>query len=81
MTDTTSHDINNLSQFALNVIRLCGKEAMNYYGTGNPKVKFDEELITKAEIHLTDFFKNELESNYPEHQMFSSIMQKKSSSG
>jgi len=77
MTEMTNNDIENLSRFALNVIRSCGQEAMKYYGTGDPKVKFDEELITKAEIHLSNFFKNELESNYPEHQIFSNLPQNK----
>jgi myo-inositol-1(or 4)-monophosphatase len=73
MTETKSQGIEDLSGFALDVIRRAGDEAMKFYGKGDPKVKFDEELVTQAEIQLTDFFKNELTANFPEHQIFSTI--------
>ncbi len=77
MAETITHNIDDLSQFALDVIHRCGQEAMNYYGKGNPNLKFDEELVTQAEIHLSEFFKKELESKYPEHLIFSNTPQKR----
>lgn len=77
MTETINHNIDDLSRFALDVIHRCGQEAMNYYGKGNPNLKFDEELVTQAEIHLSDFFKKDLESKYPQHLIFSNTPQNK----
>jgi myo-inositol-1(or 4)-monophosphatase len=62
--------IEGLSQFATEVIRRLGEEALSYYGKGNPNVKFDEELATEAELHLTGFFEKQLHDNFPEHQVF-----------
>ena len=70
MVELNSHGIENLSRFAHDVIRRLGDEAMNFYGKGDPNVKFDEELVTEAEIHLAGFFQNELQKNYPLHQVF-----------
>ncbi len=77
MTEMTNHNIDELSRFGLDVIHRCGKEAMKFYGKGNPQVKFDEELITRTEIHLSEFFKAELDKKYPEHQTFSNTSQNK----
>jgi myo-inositol-1(or 4)-monophosphatase len=73
MTEINSQGIEDLSRFALDVIRRSGDEAMKFYGKGDTRVKFDEELITRSENHLADFFKGELEANFPEHQIFSAI--------
>ena len=75
MTEINRQNIDDLSRFALDLVRRTGREGMKFYGKGDPGVKFDEELITKAEIHLTDFFRKELETKFPEHQIFPDIRQ------
>lgn len=70
MVQPESPGIEELTRFALDVIQRAGKEAMNYYGKGNPSVKFDTELVTEAELHLVDFFQNELHARFPEHGVF-----------
>jgi len=65
-----SHGIDELSRFATDVIRRSGKEALSYYGKGNPHVKFDEELVTEADFHLMEFFEDQLNSHFPEHKVF-----------
>lgn len=62
--------IEELSEFAVKVIRKAGDIALPYYGKGNPQVKFDEELVTEAELKLVDFFRSELKSQYPQHGLF-----------
>ena len=54
MTENNSQGIEEMSRFALDVIRLSGEEAMKFYGKGDTKVKFDEQLVTQAENHLTE---------------------------
>ena len=73
MTEQKSQGIEELSRFALDVIRQSGDEAMKYYGRGDTQVKFDEHLVIEAENHLTDFFKSQLISKFPEHQIFSAV--------
>ncbi len=71
MTFSENKSIDELMRFANDLIHRLGKEALLYYGKGKSKTKFDKELVTEAELHLTNFFQNELHATYPEHQIFS----------
>ena len=53
-----SLEIGELTQFALDTVRNVGKEALRFYGKGNPRTKFDSDLVTAAELHLVDYFKD-----------------------
>lgn len=70
MAVSKGEGIEDLTQFAIEVIRLSGKEALSYYAKGDPQVKFDEELVTQAELHLSGFFQDQLRSRFSEHQVF-----------
>ncbi len=70
MATSKRHGINDLTQFAMDAIRRSGEEALNFYGKGDPKIKFDEELVTEADYHLMAFFQEQLNDCFPEHQMF-----------
>jgi myo-inositol-1(or 4)-monophosphatase len=63
--------VEELSQFALDTIGKLGDKALSFYGKGDPVLKFDERLVTEAELHLSELFGSELASRYPEHQVFS----------
>jgi myo-inositol-1(or 4)-monophosphatase len=63
-------EIEDLGQFAVEVIRGSGEKALSYYGKGSHQIKFDEGLVTEAEIQLTEFFQDQLQANFPEHQIF-----------
>ena len=43
---------------------------MAYYGKSKSDTKFDEDLITSAELHLQRFFQEEIGSRYPGHRVF-----------
>jgi len=62
--------IDDLGQFAIDVIRGSGEKALSYYGKGKRQIKFDEGLITEAEIQLTEFFQDQLQDHFPEHRIF-----------
>ncbi len=62
--------VEELSRFATDVIQKLGTESLAFYGQGKSGVKFDEELVTTAELHLTQGFIDALKSNYPTHQLF-----------
>jgi len=62
--------IEDLTRFARDVLRRAGAEAMHYYGKGDPLVKFDSDLVTEAELHLVDFFRTQLHTEFPEHGIF-----------
>ena len=70
MTASDEREIRELTEFAVDVIRSCGEEALAYYGKGKPHSKFDQGLVTEAELHLTDFFQGQLQAQFPEHQLF-----------
>jgi myo-inositol-1(or 4)-monophosphatase len=67
-------EISDLTRFAMDTIRLAGDEALRYYGKGDPSTKFDEELVTEAELHLVDFFRGRLHSQFPDHKLFGDAM-------
>ncbi|MGB5985817.1 MAG: inositol monophosphatase family protein [Desulfobacterales bacterium] len=63
------HTVEELSQFARDVVRQAGDMAMKYYGKGRHQVKFDEGLVTEIELRLNEFFQGQLAAHYPEHQV------------
>ncbi len=65
--------IDELVDFATDAIMNSGKRALEFYGKGKPNVKFDEELITKAELDLSEYFKERLNERYPEHTFFKDV--------
>ena len=62
--------IAELKAFALDFIEKAGEEALEFYGRGAPQVKFDEGLITKVELHLTQLFQKALQARFPHHHSF-----------
>ena len=70
MVLSEKNDFEDLADFALEAIRNTGQEALPYYGKGRPDMKFDEELVTEAELRLSEFFQNSLNAHFPEHQIF-----------
>jgi myo-inositol-1(or 4)-monophosphatase len=66
-----------LIQFAVDVIRRSGEEALPYYGKGSKEVRFDEGLVTEAELHLLDFFQFELYRRFPDHQLYGNNEERK----
>ncbi len=69
--------IDELVDFATDAILDSGKRALAYYGKGKPNVKFDEELITKAELDLSEFFEERLKKHYPHHTVFKDVEKEK----
>jgi len=70
MVSQGSPELNDLIQFAMNVIRRAGKASLGLYGKGDPLLKFDSDLVTRAELQSVEFFRNELHSRFPEHAVF-----------
>ena len=70
MTIENDPGIDDLTQFAMDVILRLGEEALSFFGKGKPYVKFDEALVTKVDFHLTKFFQDQLRAHFPEHRIF-----------
>ncbi len=62
--------IEDLTGFAMDVIHHAGERALNFYGKGQRQIKFDEGLVTAAELQLTELFQDELHTRFPEHHLF-----------
>ena len=71
MVKGTDKGIEKLAQFAKDVVIKSGEKALSYYGKGKSNIKFDEGLVTEAELQLTEFFQDQLNANFPGHQIFS----------
>ena len=57
------HGIDDLSGFAMECIKEAGKQAMPFFGKGKPQVKFDQGMVTEADLRISDFF-NRLEGGF-----------------
>ncbi len=69
MTSKNSN-IEALTSFAIDLIRESGKEALRYYGKGSSDLKFDDDLVTGAEVSLANLFQDRLKTRFPEHLIF-----------
>jgi len=64
--------IDDLTQFAMKTLKQIGEESLKFYGRGDHHIKFDEDLVTTAELHLNQFFQDRLQQKFPEHQVLES---------
>ena len=64
------HGVEDLTGFAMDVIHNAGERALNFYGKGQRQIKFDEGLVTEAELQLTELFEEKLHSRFPDHHLF-----------
>ncbi len=62
--------VDELEGFARESIRVAGEEALSFYGRGNAKLRFDQGVITEAELRLNQVFENRVRERFPEHQLF-----------
>jgi len=76
MAPAENRGIDDLTQFAMETLKRLGEESLKFYGKGDHKLKFDEELVTTAELHLTQFFLQRLKQKFPEHQVLESYNEK-----
>lgn len=72
MTHMPIHGIEALTTFAIDAIRDAGEVAMESYGKGKGPAKFDEDLVTRAELQISQCFKKAVDSQYPDHRTFTS---------
>ncbi|RPJ18288.1 MAG: hypothetical protein EHM26_09975, partial [Desulfobacteraceae bacterium] len=64
--------IDDLLKFAIDVVHHCGEKALSFYGKGQKDVKFDEGLVTEAELQLREFFQDRLFARFPDHKVYKS---------
>jgi myo-inositol-1(or 4)-monophosphatase len=64
------HGIEELSGFAMEFIQEAGKKALPFYGKGKTQVKFDQGMVTEADLRLTDYFQANLNDRFPDHHLF-----------
>jgi myo-inositol-1(or 4)-monophosphatase len=56
-------------EFAEHLAKETGELALNYYGRGDPQLKFDEGLVTEAELSIREFIRSSIAKRYPEHHL------------
>ena len=69
MTKQERGEAHEFLEFSENLARKTGELALKYYGRGDPQFKFDEELVTEAELALREFIRNTISESYPEHHL------------
>jgi len=74
MEQGNGQDIMDLRSFAIETIKETGRKALDFYGKGSKGVRFDEALVTEAELVLNEFFQERLKRAFPGHQIFSNAL-------
>lgn len=72
MTKAPIHGIDALSSFAIQTIQGAGRVALDHFGKGERHGKFDQGVVTQAELQIGQHFQAQLDANYPDHQLFTS---------
>jgi myo-inositol-1(or 4)-monophosphatase len=72
MTQDLIHGIEALTAFAIEAIRSSGQAALDSFGKSRGATKFDEKLVTRAELQISKCFQQALDNQYPDHRMFTS---------
>ncbi len=61
-------DLHAIVTFARGIARSAGRIALASYGHANPQVKYDESLVTEADLAVQEHLRKEVEARYPEHR-------------
>ncbi len=69
MTKKKEGEAYEFLEFATNLVTQTGELALKYYGRGDPQLKFDEELVTEAELAVREFIRGSISERYPEHHI------------
>jgi myo-inositol-1(or 4)-monophosphatase len=56
-------------EFAETLVKQAGEVALKYYGRGNPRVRFDDELVTTADLAIRDVIRTSIADQHPEHRL------------
>jgi myo-inositol-1(or 4)-monophosphatase len=72
MTQAPTHGIETLTEFAVGAVRSAGQTALECFGKGRGTAKFDEGLVTQAELQINRQFRRMLDDRYPDHLLFTS---------
>lgn len=70
MSVNPGEEIEELVLFAKDVIQRAGNKALEFYGKRQSGMKFDQTLVTEAELHLITLFQDEVRSRYSDHHIF-----------
>ncbi len=72
MGEADRPEINELEGFAREILRQCGQSALEYYKGVKPHERFDQALVTEAELDLSSRFQTALRQAFPAHRIFDS---------
>jgi myo-inositol-1(or 4)-monophosphatase len=62
--------IDRLEDFGRRILLQCGQQALTYYRGVKPHERFDEGLVTEAELDLSARFQEAQRQAFPAHRMF-----------
>jgi len=62
-------EVLNFLEFAETLVKQAGEVALMYYGRGNPQVRFDDELVTTADLAIRDVIRTAIADQFPEHRL------------
>lgn len=68
MTGKVPEELKELAIFARSLARSGGRIALMSYGQSDPEVKYDESLVTEADLAVQEHIRNEVAKKYPTHR-------------
>jgi len=70
MGPSGNETIGELATFARETLTKLGDESLSYYGRHQAGKRFDENLVTAAELHLHELFDHLVAARFPQHSVF-----------
>lgn len=70
MGSSGNESIEHLAAFARETIIKLGDESLSFYGRNTAGKRFDEGLVTAAELHLGELFDHLVAARFPQHSVF-----------
>jgi myo-inositol-1(or 4)-monophosphatase len=59
--------LQEIHDFARAVVRSGGELAMHHFGHADPEVKYDETLVTEADLEVQEHIRREVQKKFPKH--------------
>ena len=59
--------LREIEDFSRAVVRSGGELALHHFGHADPEVKYDESLVTEADLEVQDHIRNEVSKRFPDH--------------
>lgn len=67
-TTLSKRELDDMLTFSKGLARASGALALSYYGRANPTLRYDNNLVTEADLVVQEYIRKEVKAAYPNHR-------------